>query len=203
MEGWELMRIKGIPLRVHPSWFVIFALFAWTTQGHLSNAFESQLSILIRWVLGFVMSLLVFLSVLLHELGHSFVALQQGVKVRSITLFLLGGIAKIERECSTAIGTLKVAIAGPLVSFFLAAGFLSAANYFGESNPVIANLLSQLGSLNLVLGLFNLLPGLPLDGGVIVKAIVWHFSGSYRKGVKVASSIGNVLSLFAIRIFLI
>ena len=122
MEGWEFMRIRGIPLRVHPSWFLILLLFTWTAQGQIENTAEPPLEIWESWGLGLVMSLLLFLSVLLHELGHSFVALREGVKVQSITLFLLGGVARVEKECSTAMGSLRVAIAGPLVSFFLQNG---------------------------------------------------------------------------------
>ncbi len=195
LESWELLRIKGIPLRIHPSWFVILFLFTWTAQGQLSNAVDSPL---LRWGLGFISSLLLFASVLLHELGHSFMALREGVKVRSITLFLLGGVARVERECSTAMGSLRVAIAGPLVSFFLAIIFLRSAQSIEEISPIVSKIFEQLGSLNLVLAIFNLLPGLPLDGGVILKALVWHITGSQRRGLKVATATGCALSLFAI-----
>ena len=198
MEGWELLRIKGIPVRIHPSWFVILILFAWTAKVQISDSVEVPLPFLFSWALGLITSLLLFVSVLLHELGHSFVALHEGVKVRSITLFLLGGVARVEKECSTAMGSLRVAIAGPLVSFCLAAICLGSVQSANEFSPLLANLFGQIGSLNLVLGLFNLLPGLPLDGGVILKALVWQFTGSQRKGLQVATATGNALSLLAI-----
>ncbi len=198
LEGWELLRIKGIPLKVHPSWFLILILFAGTAQGQISNALDYPLPFWLSWGLGLITSLLLFVSVLLHELGHSFMALHEGVKVRSITLFLLGGVARVERECSTPMASLRVAIAGPLVSLFLALVFLRSVQSIGELSPVLANLFGQLGSLNLVLALFNLLPGLPLDGGVILKALVWHLTGSHRKGLQVATATGNALSIFAI-----
>jgi len=198
LEGWELMRVMGIPLRVHPSWFVILILFSWTAQGQISNAIEPPLPFWFSWGLGLITSLLLFASVLLHELGHSFVALNEGVRVRSITLFFLGGVAHVERECKTPMGSLRVAIAGPLVSLFLAIVFLRSVQSVSEISPILSNLFSQLGTLNLVLALFNLLPGLPLDGGVILKAIVWQFTGSQRKGVQVATATGNLLSLTAI-----
>ncbi len=125
-------------------------------------------------------------------------ALHEGVKVRSITLFLLGGVARVERECSTAMGSLRVALAGPLVSLFLAIVFFRSVQFANGLNPLIANLFGRLGALNLVLALFNLLPGLPLDGGVILKAIVWQFTGSQRKGIQVATATGRALSFFAI-----
>jgi len=198
LEGWELMRIRGIPLRVHPSWFAILLLFTWTSQGQVSRVVDYSLPIWMSWGVGLITSILLFVSVLLHELGHSFVALNEGVKVHSITLFFLGGVARIERECTTAMSALRVAVAGPLVSIILAIGLLNAVNWALPISPLLAHLFGQLGSLNLVLALFNLLPGLPLDGGVILKAIVWHFTGSQKKGVKVANSTGRFLSIFAI-----
>ncbi len=198
LEAWELMRIKGIPLRVHPSWFVVLLLFTWTAQAQVTSITESPLPFWGAWLLGFITSLLLFVSVLLHELGHSLVALHEGVKVRSITLFLLGGVARVERECRTPMGSLRVAIAGTLVSLFLAVVLLGGVKSASEISPLLANLLGQLGSLNLVLALFNLLPGLPLDGGAILKALVWQLTGSQRKGVQVATTSGRLLSLFAI-----
>ncbi len=198
MEGWELIRIKGIPLRIHPSWLAIFIFFAWTAQLEVSSSYEDQFSIWISWLIGFITSFLLFLSVLLHELGHSFMALHEGVKVRSITLFFLGGVAKVDRECSSPMGTFRVAIAGPFVSFVVAVIFLNSVNLFDVESVIISNLCNQLGALNLVLAIFNLLPGLPLDGGVILKSLVWHFTGSQKKGIKVATASGRFFSLFAI-----
>ncbi len=197
-EGWEFMKIKGIPLRVHPSWFVIVLLFTWTSQGQVVRASSSTLPIWISWGIGFVTALLLFLSVLLHELGHSFVALNEGVKVRSITLFLLGGVARVEKECPTPMGALRVAAAGPTVSLLIAIVLLNSIGLASDINPLLGNLCGQIGSLNLILGLFNLLPGLPLDGGLILKALVWNFTGSQRKGIQVATNSGRLLSSLAI-----
>ncbi|HGY5552734.1 MAG TPA: site-2 protease family protein [Prochlorococcus sp.] len=197
-EGWQLMKIQGIPLRVHPSWFVVLLLFTWISQKQVLAAAETSLPVWISWSLGFITALLLFMSVLLHELGHSLVALREGVKVRSITLFFLGGVAKVERECSTPMASLRVAAAGPLVSFVLAISLLAVGvQAAGHIDPLFANLVKQLGGLNLLLAIFNLLPGLPLDGGLILKALVWQWTGSQRKGVQVATATGRVLSLSA------
>ena len=192
------MKIQGIPLRVHPSWFVVLLLFTWISQKQVLAAAETSLPVWISWSLGFITALLLFMSVLLHELGHSLVALREGVKVRSITLFFLGGVAKVERECSTPMASLRVAAAGPLVSFVLAISLLAVGvQAAGHIDPLFANLVKQLGGLNLLLAIFNLLPGLPLDGGLILKALVWQWTGSQRKGVQVATATGRVLSLSA------
>lgn len=197
-EGWQLITIRGIPLRIHPSWFIILVLatlaFAEQYRASLSAAASPQAV----WLIAFVTALLLFVSVLLHEMGHSLVALSQGVQVRSITLFLLGGVASVERECSTARGALAVAAAGPAVSLLLAAGLLSGVHPVAHASPLLGEMLNQLGTLNLVLGLFNLLPGLPLDGGLIVKALVWQVTGSQRRGVEVANASGRLLSTLAV-----
>ncbi len=197
-DGWELLKIGGIPLRVHPSWFVILALTTVMFQAQLAAGVGADLAVAVTWGLGLLTALLMFVSVLLHELGHSLVALHEGVKVRSITLFLMGGVARVEKECSTAMGSLRVAAAGPLVSLVLAGVLLLAVSWVQPINPLLANLCSQLGGLNLVLALFNLLPGLPLDGGLILKSLVWQFTGSRSRGVQVATASGRALALTAI-----
>ena len=198
LKDWELMKIWGIPLRIHPSWLAIVFFFTWAAQGQISKTAEAGTPLWMIWGLGLLTSLLLFISVLFHELGHSFVALREGVKVRSITMFFLGGVARIERECPTPMGCLRVAIAGPLVSFFLSIFFVELGKNFSSTYPLLSAQFSLLGSLNFVLALFNLLPGLPLDGGIILKSLVWHFTGSYRKGLKVANSSGRFLSFLAI-----
>ena len=197
-EGWQLLKIRGIPLRIHPSWFVILGLATVAFQQQYSQELSGSGTSLELWGLGLLTAVLLFVSVLLHELGHSLVALQQGVQVRSITLFLLGGVASVERECSTALGSLMVAAAGPLVSLILAGLLLAGGHSAAHASPLLGAMVNELGGLNLILALFNLLPGLPLDGGLILKALVWQFSGSQRKGTQVATATGRLLSLLAI-----
>ena len=197
-DGWQLMRIRGIPLRVHPSWFIILVLFTLVFQQDAALLPGASGSPALSWLLGLATALLLFVSVLLHELGHSLVALCECVMVVSISLFLLGGVARVERECSTPMGSFRVAAAGPAVSFLLAGLLLATQHAAGHANPLFGNLVERLGYLNLVLALFNLLPGLPLDGGLILKALVWQFTGSQRRGIQVATATGRLLSLTAI-----
>ena len=192
------MRIRGIPLKIHPSWFLVFVIFSWSAQEQVTRFSDSQLPVWFSWLIGFITSSLLFISVLLHELGHSFMAIHEGIKVSSITLFFLGGVANIEKECSTPLGTFRVAIAGPIVSLSLGIIFFISINYFSTINPIYLNLLAQVGGLNIILFLFNLLPVLPLDGGVILKSLVWNFTGSKRTGIKVAIKTGRILSLFGL-----
>ncbi len=197
-EGWQLLKIRGIPLRIHPSWFVILLLATAAFQQDYTASLASTLNAGELWALGLVTAVLLFLSVLLHELGHSLVALAHGVQVRSITLFLLGGVASVERECSTAIGALLVAAAGPAVSLVLGFGLMASSHAAAHLAPWLGEMVTRLGSLNLLLAFFNLLPGLPLDGGLIVKALVWQMSGSQRRGILVANNCGRFLSYLAV-----
>ena len=197
-EGWTLLKVRGIPLRIHPSWFVILLLATLAFQQHYSRALDPAPAEPQRWALALITAVLLFVSVLLHELGHSLVALAQGVKVRSITLFLLGGVASVERECNTARGALLVAAAGPAVSLLLAVVLLASTHSAAHLSPALGAMVGELGGLNLVLALFNLLPGLPLDGGLIVKALVWQVTGSQRKGLEVANASGRFLAYLAI-----
>ena len=197
-EGWTVLRIRGIPLRIHPTWFVILLLATLAFQQHYTQALDPAPAMALRWALALMTALLLFVSVLLHELGHSLVALSQGVKVRSITLFLLGGVASVERECSTARGALLVAAAGPAVSLVLALMLRGSTHAAAHLSPALGAMVGELGALNLVLALFNLLPGLPLDGGLIVKALVWQATGSQRRGLEVANASGRFLAYLAI-----
>ena len=195
-EGWQLLKIGGIPLRIQPSW--LFAVVLFTVIFQSDYAASAEVDVGRSWGLGLLTTLLLFTSVLLHELGHALMALREGVKVLSITLFHLGGIARVERECPTPLGNLRIAAAGPLVSLLLALVMFLGAGALSPEQPLLSTLLTQVGSLNLVLGLFNLLPGLPLDGGLILKALVWKISGSRERGVQVASASGRALSILMI-----
>lgn len=186
----------GIPFYVNPSWFFVLAIVTWTYSSGLATQF-SGLPAGAAWLLGFTTALLLFASVLAHELGHSFVALRQGIRVQSITLFLFGGLASLEKESDTPAAAFWVAIAGPLVSLCLA-GIMALASFGVSGTGPIAAVLSVLMSVNLALALFNLIPGLPLDGGNILKALVWKLTGNPYTGVKFASRVGQLFGWVAV-----
>jgi Zn-dependent protease len=144
-------------------------------------------------LVGGVASLLFFGSVLIHELGHSWVALRNGLPIRSITLFVFGGIAQIGREPGTPSVELRIAIAGPLTSLGLAAvfgaGWLAAGDLI-----VLAAPLRWLARINLTLAVFNLIPGFPLDGGRVFRALVWRWTGSFQRATVAASFTGQLLA---------
>ncbi len=192
------MKIKGIPLRIHPSWFLLFLYFTLSAKDQFETLLDGQASIWNGWLIGAFTSVLLFFSVLLHELAHSFAAIGEGLKVKDITLFFLGGMSNLEKECKTSKGSLKIAISGPIVSLLLAFLMILLGNKLSVSNIIISNLFKQVGSLNLLIGVFNLLPIIPLDGGVILKSLIWHFTGSKRAGIKVAIASARLISFLAI-----
>ncbi|MFN7249141.1 MAG: site-2 protease family protein [Microcystis sp.] len=185
----------GIPFYINPSWFFVLGLITLTYGGDLSQF--PQLTGIMPWLLGFCAAILLFASVVAHELGHSFVAIAQGIEVKSITLFLFGGLATLGRESKTPLEAFLVAIAGPLVSLLLFGIFLIIGSNISLNAPMAA-ILSLLAYINLALGLFNLIPGLPLDGGNILKAIVWQVTGNPNKGVLFASRFGQFFGWLAI-----
>ncbi|MCT7950192.1 site-2 protease family protein [Ancylothrix sp. C2] len=194
-SGWRIGYLCGIPLYIDTSWLIILALLTLANHANWENV-HPEWSSAVTWCAGFLMALLLFASVLIHELGHSLVAQSQGIKVNSIRLFLFGGIASIERESKTAKEAFEVAIAGPAVSFIIFALLALAVQFLPESNPVTV-VAVDLARINLVLALFNLIPGLPLDGGQIVKAAVWQITGNRFVGVHWAAKAGKLLGFTA------
>lgn len=186
----------GIPFYIHPSWFLVLGLVTWSYSSGLGAQFP-QLSAGLALLLGLITALMLFASVVAHELGHSFVAMGQGIDVKSITLFIFGGLASLEKESKTPGEAFWVAIAGPIVSFLLC-GILTTIGVTTTASGPLAAILGVLASVNLALALFNLIPGLPLDGGNILKAVVWKITGNPYKGVTFASRVGQIFGWVAI-----
>ena len=190
--SWKIGSLFGIPLFLDPLWFIILTLV--TLNFGLNYL---QWGNVLAGSAGLVMALLLFGSVVLHELGHSIVARSQGIKVNSITLFLLGGIAAIEEESKTPGEALQVAIAGPSVSIALFV-LLMLLSYILPTSSLASLMMGELARINLILALFNLIPGLPLDGGQIFKAAVWKVTGDRFLAVHWAARAGQILGWLAI-----
>ncbi len=196
-SGIRVGSILGIPLLIDPSWFLVIALFAFINSVEWQNRYPDWSSFLTVGT-GLVTALLLFGSVLLHELGHSVVALAQGIKVNSITLFMFGGMASIDRESKTPFRAFMVAIAGPAVSLLLFILLAGGNTLFLEQGQPLSIVAMNLARINLVLALFNLIPGLPLDGGQILKAVVWKVTGSRYQGIHWAARTGQLLGWLAV-----
>ena len=189
----NLGTVLGIPIRLHVSWFLIAVLITWTlAAGYFPQEYPGWAATT-YWLIGGVTAILFFASVLIHELGHSVLALREQVPVKSITLFIFGGVAQIGREPPTAGAEFRIAIAGPLSSLGLAALFGGLGSALGD-NTTLAAPLAYLGRINLLLAVFNMIPGFPLDGGRVLRAALWAFGGSFRNATKWASRAGRVVA---------
>jgi Zn-dependent protease/predicted transcriptional regulator len=191
-KGFRLGRILGIPIFLDTSWFLIFALITYSLATQLGTehpAWSTQQ----RWAIGIATSILFFASVVLHELGHSVIAKHYRIPVLSITLFIFGGLARIGRDPEKAKQEFNIAIAGPVVSFLLAGLFLGIGRAMAGVDKVSATA-NWLGEINFMLGAFNLVPGFPLDGGRILRAIAWGISKDFAKATKIASRSGQLFA---------
>lgn len=197
-RGWALFRVAGIQIRLDPSWIVIFLLILWSLSAGYFPRVHPEQSTAAYWAAGLFATLLFFASLLVHELSHSLVARHAGLEVPSITLFLFGGASEMTREPDRPGTELRIAVVGPLASFGLAAlfGGVSWALERGAQGPeMLRAVIGYLVWINLALGVFNLLPGLPLDGGRVLRALVWWRSGSRLRGSRVASRAGRGLGI--------
>ena len=198
--SWPLGRVAGIGVYVDHTWLLIFLLVTLSVGLQLRQALEGW-SGLVTWGAAVAASVLFFVSILLHELGHSLVAQRLGVRVKSITLFVFGGLAELESEPRRPRDEFLIALAGPLVSVTLGLAFRLAGNLLsglGESAEVAAETASWLGRINLILAVFNLVPGFPLDGGRAFRGIMWAITGSFESATAAAAATGSYFAYFLI-----
>lgn len=192
MSGLRIGRILGIEVHVHASWLIIATLVMWTLTSAALPADFPEIVGGARLLMASAITLLFFVSLLAHELGHSFVAMARGIPVHRITFFLFGGMAQTSRESRTPGEEFMIAIAGPVTSFLLAGLFLTLW-YIGLGagwGPMAVGSAAYIGVLNLILGIFNMLPGFPMDGGRVLRAAIWKATGSLTSATRWASRVG-------------
>ena len=187
----------GIPIGLDYSWFLIFALLTWMLASSYYPAEYKDWPPLLYWFMGAVTAIMLFVSVLLHELGHSVVALRYKIPVRSITLFIFGGVARIDAKPPSATAEFLIAVAGPIVSLALAVLFTALQPAFAAVEP-LWGLAKYLAYINFALVLFNLIPGFPLDGGRVFRAAVWAVTKDLRRATLIAANSGRIFSFLFI-----
>ena len=194
--GIRIARVFGVPVYIHFSWVVIFGLITWSLATGYFPAHYPDLPASSYWAKGLVASLLFFVSILLHEIGHAVVALRHGIGIRSITLFIFGGVAQMDKDPEDGWTEFKIAAIGPVVSLALAALF-----YVGASLPFLGNaggaVARYLALINLTLALFNLVPAFPLDGGRLLRGLLWKPVGKLR-ATRIAAGAGTFFAFFLI-----
>ncbi len=187
-------------VRIHYSWLAVVGVVAWTVaQGYLPDRYPGW-SVATYWAVGATAALLLFASVLIHELAHSVVARARGFEVDGITLFLFGGVSRVRSESKTARDELVITLAGPMSSLLMGAALWGLASLVPSGPESAAAVLEMLWFSNIVLAAFNLLPLYPLDGGRTLRAVVWGLSGSLQKGTGVATRVGEAGGLGLARV---
>jgi Zn-dependent protease/CBS domain-containing protein len=201
-SSWRLFRIRGIDIGVHYTWLFIFILISWTLAQGLFPQQHPGWSAPTYWVMGIFTALCLFISVLLHELAHSLVAQARGMKVGSITLFIFGGVSNLEEEPEKPRTEFAMAVVGPLTSLVL--GFIlwglamalagTPVSFMGliRLDSPLASVIGYLGWINITLAIFNMIPGFPLDGGRVLRSIIWGSSGSLAKATNAAAMVGRL-----------
>jgi Zn-dependent protease/predicted transcriptional regulator len=200
LGGFTLLRICGIEVVIDYSWFVIFFLMMYVMAEEYFPLKHQAHTVAQYWIMGGISSVLIFVSVLVHELAHSLVAVKHGVKVTSIRLLFFGGLAQVASEPKSGRHEFLIALAGPATSIALGVSFLAVYSYLaiaGLETPA-SGILEVLAFANIMLALFNLIPGLPLDGGRILRAILWDCWGDMARATKIVSQFGNAFALFLI-----
>jgi Zn-dependent protease/predicted transcriptional regulator len=193
-SNFHLFRLWGIPVELNLSWLLVLALMTWSfaTAWYadlLPDGSKPEL-----WVLGFLTAIMLFCSILLHEFSHSLVASRNGLPIRKITLFLFGGVAQMERDVDNPILELKMAAAGPAMSVVLAAVFFGISKLV-TGHRLVYPLMYSLSRINLYVLVFNMVPGFPLDGGRILRAIIWKRTGNVRKATRIGSWVGTAFAI--------
>lgn len=194
-RGIKLGRILGVQVMIDPSWFIFALVIAWLLGQNFSTG-APFLSFRAGFALGLLGAALFFVSVLSHELAHAVVAQRKGIAVPRITLFIFGGVAQIAEEPHTAGDEVRIALAGPALSFALGLLLLAVGSVAGRAGaPAAHALFRTVGVTNLFLGTFNLLPGFPLDGGRVLRAIVWRSTDDFTKATRIAAVSGRVIAI--------
>lgn len=182
-SAFNLGKLFGIQFRLHFSWFIIFILVTFSLVYPDYTQWR-------YWVIGVITSLLLFVSVVAHELAHSLVGRANGIPIESITLFIFGGVAQMTKEATQPGAELKMAAAGPMCSLVIG-GFFGLLSLIPEIPQPIALMIFWLAVMNGILAAFNLIPGFPLDGGRVFRSLLWHFTGSYSRSTRIAARVGQ------------
>ena len=190
-SAFTLGKIFGIQFRLHYTWFIIFVLITVSLSWQYFPFYYRDWNILTYWVTGIFTSLLFFSSVVAHELAHSLVGRANDIPVKSITLFIFGGVAHMTREASRHGAELKMAAAGPISSLVIAGLFFLLYLWLQDINEPIAAMALWLARINGLLAAFNLIPGFPLDGGRVFRSLLWRFSGDYKRATRIATQVGQ------------
>ena len=198
MRSWEIFKFWGVPFKIHSNWFILLFFFSWSISNQINITSSEIYNYKEAWLIGFFTSLIFLCSIILHQIIHTYISLQEGVKFKKITFFFLGAICHTEKDCQTALGNIKISLIRPAFSFFTAFILLLISNSLGTNETLFVDIISRVSVLNIFLGFLNLIPFGSLDGGILLKSIIWHYSGSKKKGKVALNKITLLASILAL-----
>jgi len=182
LRGWQVLKIWGVPFKIHPYWIVLLFLFSWSISDQInltsSDIFNKQEA----WIIGFFTSFLLLCSIIFHQIFHTYICISEGVKIKNITFFFLGAVLQIEEYCQNALGNIKISLVRPFLCFLTSIFLFLISNLSETKEQIFINIITRVGVLNLFLGIFNLIPVGTLDGGNFLKSVIWYYSGNRNKG---------------------
>ena len=198
MRSWQIFKFWGIPFKIHTNWFILLILLAWSVSNQINITSSEIYNNKECWIIGFFTSLIFLFSIILHQIIHTYVSLLEGVKFKKITFFFLGAILDTEKDCHTASGNIKISFIRPAFSFITAFILLLITISTETKGNLFIEIISRVSILNIFLGFLNLIPFGSLDGGILLKSIIWLYSGSKKKGRVLTNKISLILSVLAL-----
>ena len=182
MRSWQVLKIWGIPFKIHPYWIVLLFLFSWSISDQINLTSSDLFNNKEAWLIGFCTSFFLLCSIILHQIFHTYICLTEGVKIKNITFFFLGAVLQTEKDCQSALGNIKISLVRPFLCFITSIFLLLVSNFSESKEQIFINIITRVGVLNLFLGIFNLIPVGTLDGGNLLKSVIWYYSGNRNKG---------------------
>jgi len=200
LRGWQVLKIWGVPFKIHPYWIVLLFLFSWSISDQInltsSDIFNKQEA----WIIGFFTSFLLLCSIIFHQIFHTYICISEGVKIKNITFFFLGAVLQIEEYCQNALGNIKISLVRPFLCFLTSIFLFLISNLSETKEQIFINIITRVGVLNLFLGIFNLIPVGTLDGGNLLKSVIWYYSGNRNKGRILLNKFTLLLSILLLTV---
>ena len=200
MRGWQVLKIWGVPFKIHPYWIVLLFLFSWSISDQINLTSSDIFNKEEAWIIGFFTSFLLLCSIIFHQIFHTYICISEGVKIKNITFFFLGAVLQIEEYCQNALGNIKISLVRPFLCFLTSIFLFLISNLSETKEQIFINIITRVGVLNLFLGIFNLIPVGTLDGGNFLKSVIWYYSGNRNKGRILLNKFTLLLSILFLTI---
>ena len=200
MRGWQVLKIWGVPFKIHPYWIVLLFLFSWSISDQINLTSSDIFNRQEAWLIGFFTSFLLLCSIIFHQIFHTYICICEGVKIKNITFFFLGAVLQIEEYCQNALGNIKISLVRPFLCFITSIFLFLISNLSETKEQIFINIITRVGVLNLFLGIFNLIPVGTLDGGNLLKSVIWYYSGNRNKGRILLNKFTLLLSILLLTV---